>query len=209
MIPQTIQRDQILQAIEQIDAEGYDKKNESTKYDLLYNGRRYPPKITISLAHIFVSGSPHSVDKFSGGDESNNFLKGLGFSIVDKDGQITGTSIQTEDDADTYTEGKEKYVTHKSYERNPLLSKKKKETVLNDKRYLSCEVCNFDFYKIYGERGYGFIECHHNKPVSEIDGEGTVLLEDLSLLCSNCHRMIHRTKPWMSVKQLKSILPTE
>ncbi len=203
MIPKTIKREHILKAIEQVDEEGYDKKNESTKYDILYNGRRYPPKITISLAHIFVSGSPHPVDEFSGGAESNNFLKGLGFSIVDKDGVVSGISIQTEDDEVVYTEGKEKYRTHKSYERNPQLSVRKKQQVLNDQGHLSCEVCGFDFHKIYGEQGYGFIECHHNKPVSEMSGEGDVLLEDLSLLCSNCHRMIHRTKPLMTVEDLR------
>ncbi|MFT5725906.1 MAG: hypothetical protein ACI8PB_000022 [Desulforhopalus sp.] len=209
MIPKTITTTHLLKAIDQIDSQGYDNKYESTKYDLLHNGRRYPPKVIISLAYSFVSGTPHPVAEFSGGAESNNFLQGHGFSIVDKEGHISGTSIQTEDDANTYTEGKEKFVTHKSYERNPQLSKKKKETVLNDEGYLSCEACGFDFYKIYGERGYGFIECHHNKPVSEMDGESDVLLADLSLLCSNCHRMIHRVKPWMSVKQLRSILSTE
>jgi hypothetical protein len=51
----------------------------------------------------------------------------------------------------------------------------------------------------YDNRGYGFIECHHNRPVSEMDGAGEVRLDDLSLLCSNCHRMIHRARPWITV----------
>jgi hypothetical protein len=34
----------------------------------------------------------------------------------------------------------------------------------------------------YDDRGYGLIECHHNRPVSEMDGEGKVRLDDLSLL---------------------------
>jgi 5-methylcytosine-specific restriction endonuclease McrA len=209
MIPKTITREHILQSIKQINIDGYDKKNESTKYDLLYNGVRYPPKVIISLAYKFVSGSPHSVDDFSGGSESNNFLKVHGFSIVDKDGTVSGTSIQTEDDENTYTEGKEKFITHKSYERNPQLSKKKKEDVLNDQGCLKCEVCGFDFHVAYGERGYGFIECHHNKPVSEMNGSGEVNLDDLSLLCSNCHRMIHRAKPWITVEELRDKIDTQ
>ncbi|WP_218121860.1 HNH endonuclease [Desulforhopalus singaporensis] len=103
----------------------------------------------------------------------------------------------------TYTEGKELFITHKSYERNSQLSIIKKEHVLNKDGCLKCEVCGFDFYTVYGERGYGFIECHHNRPVSEMEGEGAVSLEELSLLCSNCHRMIHRAKPWMSVEELQ------
>ena len=29
--------------------------------------------------------------------------------------------------------------------------------------------------------------------------------EDLSLLCSNCHRMIHRKKKWLTIDELKNI----
>ncbi len=205
MIPKTITRDHILKALENIDFTVYDKRYESIKYDLLYNGLRYPPKFIISFAYKFVSGKFLPFTEFSGGAESKNFLLGHGFSLIDKLARISGTSIQPEDAEDIFTEGKEKFTNHKSYEQNSLLSKNKKETVLKEKGYLSCEACGFDFYKIYGERGYGFIECHHNKPVSEMDGESEVLLEDLSLLCSNCHKIIHRTKPWMTVAELKSI----
>ena len=31
-------------------------------------------------------------------------------------------------------------------------------------------------------------------------------LEDLVLLCSNCHRMVHRSKPWLSIEGLKRII---
>ena len=64
----------------------------------------------------------------------------------------------------------------------------------------------FDFLVTYGKLGDGFIECHHNKPVSKMKlGEKTNIV-DLALLCSNCHRMIHRRKPWLSVPQLKDLL---
>ena len=33
-------------------------------------------------------------------------------------------------------------------------------------------------------------------------------LEDLCLLCSNCHRMIHRKTPWLSLKELKKLINT-
>jgi hypothetical protein len=154
MIPKTIERNHIIQSINEIDTNGYDSKHESTKFDILHNGKRYPPKVVISLAYSFVTGAVHPTTLFSGGKESNDFLKVLGFSIVDKDGIISGISIQTEDDTETYTEGKEKFVTHKTYERNPLLSKKKKESVLIAQGRLICEVCGFDFYNTYSERGY-------------------------------------------------------
>lgn len=203
MIPKTIERKHIIQSINEIDTSGYDSKHESTKFDLLHNGRRYPPKVVISMAYSFVTGTSYATELFSGGKESNDFLRVLGFSIVDKKGNITGVSIQSEDDDETYSEGKEKYVTHKVYERNLKLVKTKKENTFIDHGNLKCEVCGFDFHETYGVRGYGYIECHHNKPVSEMNGEREVKLEDLSLLCSNCHKIIHRSKPWINVHDLK------
>ncbi len=50
----------------------------------------------------------------------------------------------------------------------------------------------------------GFIECHHTKPVATlVEGEKTHL-DDLVLVCANCHRMVHRGKPWLSIGELKT-----
>ena len=63
----------------------------------------------------------------------------------------------------------------------------------------------FDFKEKYGSRGDGFIECHHRIPLSEAKSEIKPKLSDFALLCSNCHRMIHRKKKWLSVNELKKI----
>lgn len=103
-------------------------------------------------------------------------------------------------------EGKVVYRLHKQRERKGTLPLEKKRTVFKELGYLECEVCGFNFQEIYGQRGIGFIECHHNKFVSELEDEQTIKLSDLSLLCSNCHRMIHTKKPWLSVEELKEII---
>tara|TARA_B100000963_G_C22565022_1_gene643236 strand:+ start:476 stop:1297 length:822 start_codon:yes stop_codon:yes gene_type:complete len=104
------------------------------------------------------------------------------------------------------TEGLIRYRRHKTRERNPEIIKRKKEEFLKQHGYLFCEVCNFNFNKTYGKRGKGFIECHHNIPLHEQDGERITLSSDLTLLCSNCHRMIHRKKKWLTVDELKNII---
>ena len=96
--------------------------------------------------------------------------------------------------------------THRYRERNPTLVKRKKDRVLAANGEIACEVCGFDFGKVYGERGNGFIECHHTKPVSELEPGGRTNLADLALVCSNCHRMIHRQRPWLSIADLRSRL---
>lgn len=81
---------------------------------------------------------------------------------------------------------------------------------LNIEKYgrLTCEVCGFDFEKVYGIRGYSFIEVHHNKPLYLTDGEVVIdPKDDLNCLCSNCHRIIHRNKSEvLTVEQLKNII---
>jgi len=111
-----------------------------------------------------------------------------------------------EDDEEEGEEGQILTRTHRFRERDKDLVMRKKQRVLKEKGTLSCVACGFDFSAVYGERGEGFIECHHTKPVSELkDGEKTKL-NDLVLVCSNCHRMIHRRKPWLSVEDLSKLL---
>lgn len=55
---------------------------------------------------------------------------------------------------------------------------------------LLCECCDFDFFQNYGEVGFKFIECHHKTPISF--GKRITKINDLALVCSNCHRMLHR-----------------
>jgi 5-methylcytosine-specific restriction protein A len=94
---------------------------------------------------------------------------------------------------------------HRQRERNQALVAAKKQRALGAAGHLSCEVCEFDFVATYGERGQGFMECHHIKPVETLPEEGRTRLTDLALICSNCHRMIHARRPWISVKQLRTI----
>lgn len=75
-----------------------------------------------------------------------------------------------------------------------------------------CTVCDFDFGSRYGKHGQGYIEVHHLDPIFEkdIEGERKALSDALSrvvLVCSNCHRMIHRRKGHMlGVDELKKLV---
>jgi len=70
---------------------------------------------------------------------------------------------------------------------------------------LACETCGFDFEAAYGERGKGFIECHHTKPLADLEHERTTKLDDLALLCANCHRMVHAKRPWLDVSEVRRL----
>jgi 5-methylcytosine-specific restriction protein A len=103
-------------------------------------------------------------------------------------------------------EGGVKFEIHKRIERNSLIIIKKKEGYFKKNGKLDCEVCGFDFYKYYGELGKGFMECHHRIPLSEINDETRTELDDLALLCSNCHRMAHRESDVVSIAFLKELV---
>lgn len=58
----------------------------------------------------------------------------------------------------------------------------------------TCSICGFDFEKVYGEIGHGFIHIHHIKPLNEIGEEYIIdYKKDLIPVCPNCHAMLHRT----------------
>lgn len=112
--------------------------------------------------------------------------------------------IKSEEEIE-FPEGRLLYKNHKFRERNQKVVVEKKRRALMDGE-LKCEVCNFDFYKIYGELGKGYIECHHTVPISHYKANDKTTLDNLALVCSNCHRILHRKRPWMSIDDLKKIL---
>lgn len=64
-----------------------------------------------------------------------------------------------------YEEGKVKLETHSKRERNSKVVKEAKSLFIKKNGRLYCELCGFDFEKVYGELGRGFIEGHHINPV--------------------------------------------
>jgi len=85
-IPPNITQAHIIKAIRDIETSGYPDKNESRKYDLLFEGKCYPPEIVLSRANTFANGVLLDVSEFSGGEQfANKFLKERGFEIILKD----------------------------------------------------------------------------------------------------------------------------
>lgn len=115
--------------------------------------------------------------------------------------------INEEDDREfEVREGSVIYKLHKYRERDSKIIFKKKEIEFRKMGRLPCEACTFDFYKKYGQLGYKYIECHHRTPLSEFSSTSKTTLRDLALVCSNCHRMLHRKVDTLSVEGLRNIL---
>lgn len=129
----------------------------------------------------------------------------------DLDDAATGndrSAVQSEhelepfDDSLAASEGRPQLITHYRLERKRSLIERKKNDVSKATGGLACEVCDFDF-RIYKKLGEGFCEVHHLRPLSEITSSVQTSLEDLAIVCANCHRMIHRNgqaRPLSSVR---------
>jgi HNH endonuclease len=103
-------------------------------------------------------------------------------------------------------EGERRWRLHLMIERNRRNVERKKTQVKRDTGSLDCEACGFNFAKFYGDLGGDFCEVHHRLPLSQVDEPLCPDLNDLAIVCSNCHRMIHKTHPMMSVEKFRALL---
>lgn len=97
---------------------------------------------------------------------------------------------------------------HLLRERNAALVEAKKADVFRATGRLACEACCFDFAVTYGEVGNYYCEVHHTESLGARKGSEKTSLQDLVVLCSNCHSIIHRTEPMWSVNALVTHLKT-
>lgn len=108
-----------------------------------------------------------------------------------------------------FPEGALKFRQHTTRERNRELVRKAKNRAKILRGRLDCEICGFNFTSIYGVIGEDFIECHHTIPVSKLIPNSKTRIEDVALLCANCHRMVHRRRPWLRIQELRSLLQSK
>lgn len=102
----------------------------------------------------------------------------------------------------TYPEGAKTTVTINAYERNP----KARAACIAHHGYV-CVACGFDFADRYGDLGKDYIHVHHVNPLKNVTGEYEVdPVNDLVPVCPNCHAMIHRVDPCLTIEVLKERL---
>ena len=92
---------------------------------------------------------------------------------------------------------------HERIERCPTLSRKVKRIL-----GYTCQACGFDFERFYGPLGAGYVEAHHLIPRSQLRGQRIAWnpARDFAVLCSNCHRIIHRYDRPQDIQGFKSLI---
>lgn len=121
---------------------------------------------------------------------------------LSKSKKYTEKDIEDEE----FLEGEEIPKIHIERERNKKVIDIAKNRFKNKYGRLFCEICKFDFGKKYGSYGEDFIEGHHKIPISQLKEGDTTKPEDIAILCSNCHKMIHRSKDFLTIEELEEIM---
>jgi predicted HNH restriction endonuclease len=85
---------------------------------------------------------------------------------------------------------------------------------LRDKAFQSakgiCAVCERDFTKVLSGRGIRVLQVHHKRMLSKTESETQTRLDDLVVVCANCHLLLHLDlKKTLTVPQLKRMLATD
>lgn len=126
---------------------------------------------------------------------------GLYRHLVDTEATLFLRAEVEDDEVGLGAENLKRLREHKRIERNRQLAAKVKRVQGH-----TCKACGFNFEQVYGAIGKDFIEAHHLTPISELSGESVQLdaKQDFSVLCSNCHRMIHRSEFVSQVQQFRA-----
>ena len=123
-----------------------------------------------------------------------------------KSGHAASPTGLVAEEEEEFPEGKVLYRLHRARERSAVLVREAKALARKRHGGLPCAACGFDFSRAYGPLGDGYIECHHTLPLSELVERRATRLQDVVLLCSNCHRMVHRRRPWLGVSELTNLV---
>lgn len=152
-----------------------------------------------SICSVFYSRDSLPSEEVLNAD-LHRFL-GLYRHLVENESSLYLRADTEDDEVGLEPEKLKRLREHKRIERNRKLAAKVKKL-----QGYTRKACGFNFEKAYGAIGADFIEAHHLTPLSELKVD-VVLLDpkhDFSVLCSNCHRMIHRSEFVNKVQEFRA-----
>lgn len=172
-----------------LDEWNFKKPNRGQIVDIIKVERRRPPDFTLHRKQLYIWGMFNNID-------------------VNIDDTINRMIQVVVDDDEGVDEGADRVFLklHKNKERSSAIVAQAKYRARSEGRFF-CEVCTFNFETEFPALGTGFIECHHKLPIAT-GGIRRTLVEDLAIVCSNCHRMLHRKYQgiYLTVEDLRTMV---
>jgi hypothetical protein len=220
VIPKGITKEDVEQAIADYGAGASHGFGSSTKYDILHDGQRYPPKAIVGLAARRIAGRTLGPEDFKGGEESRCFrlLEKLGFEIVAKADQEQGSASRNPPwQRDELILALDLYFRHPPQQSSsvhpeviglsellnalPIHAHRPDPERFRNPNGVYMKLNNFSRF----DPNHARAGLTRGGKLSEyIQGQKTKL-QDLALVCANCHRMLHRRRPWLSIKELNHL----
>ncbi|KAA5596727.1 HNH endonuclease [Blastochloris sulfoviridis] len=177
-------------------------RNPKAHY-LRHEGKLYPLKAIWAAAH-----NPSIHTRNFKTDVAIRGLSNLGFEVISDD------KINNIQEMHNYDDKLDELLSANFIEgerilREVMLFKRNRELVRRaiNKHGTTCVVCGFNFGDAYGDLGVDYIEVHHISPLCESDGiDFNNNVDDVTVLCANCHRMIHHKRPALTLEELRNAL---
>lgn len=192
------------QALGQGESETY--RNTNGVYMKMMNFRRFDPEYTNEGKVGLTRGNKDEEvvwNEFASDAARLSAVVSAIRRAIETQGDFNELGGVDEPDIQEAEEGRVLTRVHRVRERSRKLVDAAKTAAIKKHGRLVCETCNFDFSKKYGSAGDGLIDVHHTKPVHTlVDGE-TTKLQDLALLCANCHRVVHSSRRWLTLEQVR------
>lgn len=136
-------------------------------------------------------------------------VKQLAKSIRSGSDELVATNATQQESPDEFREGTIITRVHQRRERDSRLRKKLLRK-RKDSTGLSCDLCSCDAKNLPASLQDAMFEAHHVKPLSTYTEGVATALKDVSLLCANCHRLIHRAisqeKRWLTIEEAKELI---
>jgi Zn finger protein HypA/HybF involved in hydrogenase expression len=105
-------------------------------------------------------------------------------------GDVLAAKLKRMEDEIRAQEGKTKLVTLSKRERDPKL-----RSLVLAQRGTLCEICGFNFEETYGEFAKYCVQVHHVEALGKAGRNGvTTSLDDVLVICPNCHSALHKYK---------------
>jgi hypothetical protein len=162
-----------------------------------------PKEAFVVLPYPVSANSKDAIEYIASGlpfvDETLKSLEGW----LQARGRLTIAQESDEIDSQVvFSEGAVRQIMVNAYERN---LQARQQCIVH--YGAQCFICEFDFGKVYGEIGIGFIHVHHLRQLSEIGEQYEVNpITDLRPVCPNCHAMLHRRSPSFDIEEMQAML---
>lgn len=184
-----------------LQSKGYVDGSEKNNWKITENGKIYLEEICREITQKDYKATKLTIKAVARASEYNNYVNGKCNRTVEDEKEEYLDIIY-----EGFPEGKEMERLHKYKERNPSLIKNAKNRFKEKNFSLYCEICGFNFQEVYGDIGKDYIEGHHMKPVCELNDGDETDINDILLVCANCHRMLHRKRPCLSKEELLKLV---